>query len=260
MPRTGCGGGEQQAYERHPEVASCDVAGGVDVACRIRRAPYAGVNRVRFQGTVSIPAPAPEYPWRNASSLATARRAGNVASFGRRRPIPSRSSVTARRATGRGRRSRSASRCRAAVRGTCRSARASRRSAAFPARGNARSRRTRSGQFDGRFLHELEYHEGVVPLIPTRGGRVREGMQAGRARRRARRRQSTKRYQTAQRIRKRVENVIGWSKVIGSMERCRHIARWKNNQRALTAGAAEKSGAHDAASFQGAVCPNGSLS
>lgn len=95
-----------------------------------------------------------------------------------------------------------------------------------------------AGYDDGRFLHELEHSDGVVPLIPTRRGRIRDRTEAGRARRRARRRQSTKRYETAQRIRKRVEETIGWSKVIGGMERCRHIGRWKNEQRALTVGAA----------------------
>ena len=90
-----------------------------------------------------------------------------------------------------------------------------------------------AGYDDGRFLHELEAHDGVVPLIPTRKGRIRDRSDAGNARRRARRRQSTKRYATAQRIRKRVEETIGWSKVIGGMDRCRHVGRWKNEQRGL---------------------------
>lgn len=43
-------------------------------------------------------------------------------------------------------------------------------------------------------------------------------------------------YQQAQRFRKRIEETIGWCKVIGGMERCRHIGRWKNEQRALVVG------------------------
>ena len=69
-----------------------------------------------------------------------------------------------------------------------------------------------AGYDDGRFLHELETQDGVVPLIPTRRGRIRDRADAGNARRRARRRQSTQRYATAQRTRKRVEETIGWSK------------------------------------------------
>jgi hypothetical protein len=36
----------------------------MEIICATRRAPYAGVNRIRFQGTVSTPLLATEYPWR----------------------------------------------------------------------------------------------------------------------------------------------------------------------------------------------------
>ncbi len=39
-----------------------------------------------------------------------------------------------------------------------------------------------TGYDDGRFLHELEATEGVVPLIPTRRGRIRDRSVAGQAR------------------------------------------------------------------------------
>jgi hypothetical protein len=35
-----------------------------------------------------------------------------------------------------------------------------------------------------------------------------------------------------------VEEMIGWSKVIGGMDCCRHVGRWKNEQRGLIVGAA----------------------
>lgn len=95
-----------------------------------------------------------------------------------------------------------------------------------------------TGYDDGRFLHELEATDGVVPLIPTRRGRIRDRSVAGQARRRARRRQRTKRYRTAQQIRKRVEEAIGWKKEIGGMRRVRHTGRWKIEQCALATAAA----------------------
>jgi transposase len=85
----------------------------------------------------------------------------------------------------------------------------------------------------GPFLHELEAQEGVVPLVPIRKGAIRSQGPAADARRRARRRQRTKRYQMAQRVRKRVEESIGWSKTIGGLRRTRHVGRWKITQQAL---------------------------
>lgn len=90
----------------------------------------------------------------------------------------------------------------------------------------------------GPFLHELESQDGIVPLVPIRVGPIRSAGPQADARRRARRRQRTKRYQLAQRVRKRVEESIGWSKTIGRLRRSRHVGRWKITQQALIVYAA----------------------
>lgn len=90
----------------------------------------------------------------------------------------------------------------------------------------------------GPFLHELESQDGIVPLVPIRVGPIRSAGPQADARRRARRRQRTKRYQLAQRVRKRVEESIGWSKTIGGLRRSRHVGRWKITQQALIVYAA----------------------
>jgi transposase len=94
------------------------------------------------------------------------------------------------------------------------------------------------GYAAGAFLHELEEEERVVPLIPVPQGPIRGKGPEANARRRARRRQGTKRYGVAQRIRKRVEEVIGWKKTIGGLRRSRHVDRWKIEQQALIVNAA----------------------
>lgn len=94
------------------------------------------------------------------------------------------------------------------------------------------------GYAAGAFLHELESEEGVVPLVAMPDVPIRsEGPEAD-ARRRAKRRQRTKRYAAAQRIRKRVEEINGWTKEIGGMRRSRHVGRWKIYQVALVVHAA----------------------
>lgn len=45
-------------------------------------------------------------------------------------------------------------------------------------------------------------------------------------------------YRTAQRVRKRVEEIIGWCKQIGGLARTRFVGRWKIAQQAYSAGAA----------------------
>jgi transposase len=94
------------------------------------------------------------------------------------------------------------------------------------------------GYAAGAFLHELEKEEHVVPLIPVPQGPIRGKGPEANARRRARRRQGTKRYGVAQRIRKRVEEVIGWKKTVGGLRRSRHVDRWKIEQQALIVNAA----------------------
>ena len=94
------------------------------------------------------------------------------------------------------------------------------------------------GYAAGPFLHELEAEDGVVPLVAMPKVPIRsEGVEAE-ARRRVKRRQRTKRYARAQRIRKRVEEIIGWGKTIGGLRRSRHVGRWKILQQALVVGAA----------------------
>ena len=94
------------------------------------------------------------------------------------------------------------------------------------------------GYAAGAFLYELECKEQVVPHVPLPAGRIRANGPEADARRRARRRQKQKGYQISQRIRKRVEEIFGWTKVIGGMRRCRHVGRWKIQQQALVTNAA----------------------
>jgi len=85
----------------------------------------------------------------------------------------------------------------------------------------------------GAFLLALETDEGVVPLVPIRSGPITSVTPEADARRRTRRRAPTKRYRTAQRVRKRVEEIFGWAKTIGGMHRARHVGRWKIEQQWL---------------------------
>lgn len=94
------------------------------------------------------------------------------------------------------------------------------------------------GYAAGAFLHELEAGEGVVPLVAMPDVAVKGVGPEADARRRARRRQRTKRYRVAQRIRKRVEEINGWTKEIGGLRRSRHVGRWKIYQVALVVHAA----------------------
>ena len=94
------------------------------------------------------------------------------------------------------------------------------------------------GYAAGAFLHELESKEKIVPMIPMPKGPIRAAGPEAEARRRARRRQKTKGYQTSQRIRKRVEETFGWTKTIGRLRRSRHVGRWKIGQQALIVNAA----------------------
>jgi transposase len=90
----------------------------------------------------------------------------------------------------------------------------------------------------GAFLHALEVEEKVIPLVPTRSGPIKSAGPRAEARRRARRRRRTQRYHVAQRIRKRAEEIFGWDKTIGGMQRSRHVGRWKIDQQWLIVNAA----------------------
>lgn len=95
-----------------------------------------------------------------------------------------------------------------------------------------------AGYDAGPFLHALEHEKGVVPHLPTRGGKITGTNEAADARHRARRRKRNKGYQLSQRIRKRVEEIFGWAKTIGGARRARHVGRWKIGQQALLVGTA----------------------
>lgn len=94
-----------------------------------------------------------------------------------------------------------------------------------------------AGYDDGAFLHALET-AGILPHVPLKRDRVVAEDPAGQARRRAKRRQKNKGYQLSQRIRKRVEEIFGWFKTVGTLARTRFIGRWKIGQEGLITGAA----------------------
>ena len=79
---------------------------------------------------------------------------------------------------------------------------------------------------------------GIVPHVPMGDTPIRAQDEKGAARRRARRRRWTRGYQISQRVRKRIEEVIGWCKQIGGLARARFIARWKIAQQAESTAAA----------------------
>jgi transposase len=93
------------------------------------------------------------------------------------------------------------------------------------------------GYDDGRFLKRLEEEFGVVPHVPLRRGKIKSRSEAGEARRRAKRRQSTQGYRHSQRVRKRVEEIFGWLKTVGGLRRTRFVGRWKTQLYAYAAAA-----------------------
>lgn len=94
-----------------------------------------------------------------------------------------------------------------------------------------------AGYKDGKFLDVVE-EAGIVPHVPVGDGPI-VGTDAGAlARRRARRRSKTKGYRCSQRIRKRVEEIIGWCKCVGGLARAHFVERWKVKLQSEIAGAA----------------------
>jgi len=89
-----------------------------------------------------------------------------------------------------------------------------------------------AGYDDGDFLLSLE-KQAIVPHVPLRNEHIVSVDEAAYARRRAKQIKATKGYNTSQRIRKRVEEIIGWFKTIGGMARARFVGRWKIEQQAL---------------------------
>lgn len=94
-----------------------------------------------------------------------------------------------------------------------------------------------AGYRAGEFLCELEAH-GSVPHVPMDKRRIRGNAPEARARRRAKRRMKTVGYGLSQRVRKRVEQIIGWSKVCAGQARTRFIGHVRIENSLLMTGAA----------------------
>jgi len=90
---------------------------------------------------------------------------------------------------------------------------------------------------DGKYLDALERF-GIVPHIPIGDGPIVGIDDTTQARRRARRRRRNVGYEISQRIRKRVEEIIGWCKVVGGLARSRFVGRWKLEQQGEVTAAA----------------------
>lgn len=95
-----------------------------------------------------------------------------------------------------------------------------------------------AGYDDGGFLDELEHKHKTTPHVPIRKGKIKATDEAGQARRRARRRMKTTGYAISQRIRKRVEQIIGWGKTVGHLARTRFLGHERIEMEALLTGAA----------------------
>jgi len=95
-----------------------------------------------------------------------------------------------------------------------------------------------AGYDDGSFLDELERRHKLTPHVPVRKGKIKATNAAGEARQRMRRRMGSKSYQISQRIRKRVEQIIGWAKTVGQLARTRFLGHERIEQEALITGAA----------------------
>jgi len=94
-----------------------------------------------------------------------------------------------------------------------------------------------AGYRAGEFLVEVEEH-GSVPHVPMGPEPIRGGTPQAGARRRARRRMKTVGYGISQRVRKRVEQIIGWGKTTAGLARTRFVGHVRIENSALMAGAA----------------------
>lgn len=93
------------------------------------------------------------------------------------------------------------------------------------------------GYAAGEFLCAIE-ERGVLPHVAIAEGPIRGNDPGAQARRRARERMQSEGYLSSQRVRKRIEEIFGWSKQIGGLRRSRHVGRPKIGQNALIIGAA----------------------
>lgn len=94
-----------------------------------------------------------------------------------------------------------------------------------------------AGYDDGDFFLELE-KAGITPHVAMKRGRAKAKDEKGDARRRAARRVGQVGYELSQRVRKRVEQVIGWAKTVAGQARTRFVGRARIEMDAMVAGAA----------------------
>jgi transposase len=95
-----------------------------------------------------------------------------------------------------------------------------------------------AGYDAGEFICTIE-RMGITPHIAIKQHKtVVSDDEGGQARRRALKRSGTREYEISQRIRKRVEEVIGWFKVTGGLARFRLVGRWKNLMQMLMTASA----------------------
>lgn len=90
---------------------------------------------------------------------------------------------------------------------------------------------------EGAFLAACE-SDDIRPHVPIPAGPIRGEHAGAAARRRARRRMATAGYAISQRVRKRIEELIGWCKQIGGLARTVFVGRWKIRQQAEAVAAA----------------------
>jgi len=83
-----------------------------------------------------------------------------------------------------------------------------------------------TGYDDGDFIRQIE-KSGAAPHVPIRCGTIKAQDANGEARRRARSRMKTVGYGISQRVRKRVEQIMGWCKTTANLGRTRFVGRPK---------------------------------
>ena len=89
----------------------------------------------------------------------------------------------------------------------------------------------------GPFLLAVEEH-GTTPHVPIKAKKIRGRNKQAQARRRAKMRMKTLGHLISQRIRKRCEQIIGWSKTVAGLARTKFIGHVRIENSALMCGAA----------------------
>lgn len=94
-----------------------------------------------------------------------------------------------------------------------------------------------AGYKAGQFLVQVEEH-GSTPHVPIPNDPIKGDTPESHARRRARQRMGTTGYRLSQRVRKRAEQIFGWSKTVAGLARTRFIGHVRIENSALIVGAA----------------------